>query len=139
MDIYNWIYIHFIIEYNIFNIKLNIFKVFYIRYIYICIAEKRIISKLLEISIPNFDSINWRLEWRLFPYFTFISFILSEKYVVKERYGIYIFLYLIYSIELNTYVFVKSTCCVFNLIDACKKDLQIAKIGTLVLLCNYFI
>ena len=27
--------------------------------------SKHIISKLLKISIPNFDSTNWRLEWRL--------------------------------------------------------------------------
>ena len=38
------------------------------------VGEKSIVSKLWNISIPNFDSINWRLEWRLLQNFTSLSF-----------------------------------------------------------------
>ena len=48
-------------------------------------SEKRIVSKLLKISNPNFDSTNWRLECRLCQNFKVLSFIVSEKYDVKER------------------------------------------------------
>ena len=52
-----------------------------------CAYSKCIILKLSKISIQNFDSINWRLEWRLCWNFTSPSFILSEKKTVKECYG----------------------------------------------------
>ena len=35
------------------------------------VAEKRIVSKLSKISIPNCDSTYWRLEWRLRLYFLY--------------------------------------------------------------------
>ena len=41
------------------------------------VAEKRIVSTLLKISIPNFNSTNWRLQWRLYHHFTSL----------KERYS----------------------------------------------------
>ena len=41
------------------------------------VVEKRIVSKLSEISIPNFNSTNWRLECIFFQYFTSLYFILS--------------------------------------------------------------
>ena len=37
------------------------------------VAEKRIVSKLSKISIPNFDSTSWTLEWRLRQKFTSLS------------------------------------------------------------------
>ena len=43
------------------------------------LPKKRIILKLSKISIPNFYSKNWRLEWMLWKNFTSLSFILSEK------------------------------------------------------------
>ena len=59
------------------------------------VAEKRIVSKLTEILMPNFDSINWTLEWRLCTNFTSLPFILSEKKIVKEHY------YLVGPVHLN--------------------------------------
>ena len=43
------------------------------------VAEKRIISKLSKISLPNFNSKNWRFDWRLCQMFTSLSFIFSKK------------------------------------------------------------
>ena len=43
------------------------------------VAEKHIVLKLSEISILNFDSIDWRLEWRLCTNSKSLSYILSEK------------------------------------------------------------
>ena len=43
------------------------------------VAEKRIVSKQLKISIPNPNSTNWRPEARLCQNFASLSLILSEK------------------------------------------------------------
>ena len=43
------------------------------------VAEKFIVSKLLKKLFLNFESTNWRLEWRLCQHFTSLPFILSEK------------------------------------------------------------
>ena len=51
------------------------------------VAEKRIVFELSKISNPNFDRTNLRLECRLCQNFKVLSFIVSEKYDVKERDG----------------------------------------------------
>ena len=43
------------------------------------VVEKRIVSKLSKISIPNFDSTNSKLEWRMRQNFRLLSFIFFEK------------------------------------------------------------
>ena len=42
-------------------------------------TEKRLVSKLSKISIPNLNSTNLRLECRLCLNFTFLYYIRSEK------------------------------------------------------------
>ena len=51
------------------------------------VAEKLMVSKLLKISISNFNSTNWRLEWRFCQNVTSLCLILSEKSAVKQHYG----------------------------------------------------
>ena len=55
------------------------------------VAEKRIVFKLLKISIPNFNSTNWTLEWRLFkdsrPYFLYLPRNKPSKSVMSGRAG----------------------------------------------------
>ena len=43
------------------------------------VVENCLVYKLTKISIPNFDSTNWRFEYRLCQNFTSLSFILSVK------------------------------------------------------------
>ena len=49
------------------------------------VAEKRIASKLSEISIPNFKSTNWRLEWsqtpRRSPFYLFLTLLLYLLFI----------------------------------------------------------
>ena len=52
-------------------------------------VEKRIVSKITKISIPNVDSTNGRLDSRLCQNLMYLSLIISEKPAVKEE--IYIF------------------------------------------------
>jgi len=47
------------------------------------VAEKQMLHKLSKLSILNFDSNNWRLEWRLSQNFTCSSCLVSQKYDVK--------------------------------------------------------
>ena len=56
-------------------------------YRYCNVAEKRIVSRLSEISIPSFNNTNLRLEARFCQNFTSLSFIFSDELAVKERYG----------------------------------------------------
>ena len=48
------------------------------------VFEKRIVCKLPKISATNFNSTNWRIEWRLCEYFTSLSLILSKKWASKN-------------------------------------------------------
>ena len=50
-------------------------------------AEKRIVSKLSNMYVPNFDGKNWRLESILCQHFMSLSSMLSQKKAVKERHG----------------------------------------------------
>ena len=56
------------------------------------IAEKRIVSKLSNISIPNFDSINLRLEWRFWQNFTSLSYRYKPQKSVTVGSGLFIVL-----------------------------------------------
>ena len=49
------------------------------------VAKKHIVSKQSNISIPHFISTNGSLEWRLCQNITSLSFIISDKYAVKDR------------------------------------------------------
>ena len=51
------------------------------------VAEKRIVSKLSKISNLNSYNTNRRLEWSLCQNFSYLSFIVSEKWDAKERDG----------------------------------------------------
>ena len=48
------------------------------------VAEKRIVSKLSKISIPNFNSTNWRLKYKFCYNFTFLSIELFEKKAMRH-------------------------------------------------------
>ena len=91
-------------------------------------TEKRIDSKISKISIPNFNSTNSRLEWRLCQYFTSLS---SSFLWVSNMWGIvstYTFGYLDIHFDLNTTELCSFTTCSLSHMDYRNRSLQ-----------NYFI